>query len=75
MVFCAARDDNCGYPHHEGDEMSFAEVPQREASGGPTREEQVLAAQIRVKLDRQDKIPTPTWIVKLADSATRNSES
>lgn len=48
--------------------MAFGDIPQRQASGGPSKEEQVLAAQIRVKLDRQDKIPTPTWIIQLANS-------
>ena len=49
--------------------MALSDTPRRQASDRPSREEQVLAAQIRVKLDRQDKIATPNWIVQLANSA------
>jgi hypothetical protein len=54
--------------------MSPRDIPQREASK-PSPEESILAAQIRVKLDRQDRIPTPEWIVRLANSGQTDSTS
>jgi hypothetical protein len=46
-------------------------IPQREELGAvPTYEERVLAARIRVKVDKQQRWPrvkTPDWIVRLAD--------
>jgi hypothetical protein len=43
---------------------------QRQASkSGPTLAERRIAAQIRVKIDRKDRIETPTWIKELAEPA------
>jgi len=45
-------------------------IPQREYPGArPTYEQRVLAARLRVKIDRQQRRPrvkTPEWIVRLA---------
>jgi hypothetical protein len=47
-------------------------IPQREdPEGKPTYEQRVLAARLRVKIDRQQRRPrvkTPGWIVRLAQS-------
>jgi len=47
-------------------------VPNRaDPEGAPTHRERVLAARIRVRLDRQSRRPrvrTPEWIVRLANS-------
>lgn len=49
---------------------SGAAIPQREDPGArPTYEERVLAARIRVRIDKQQRRPrvkTPEWIVQLA---------
>ena len=45
-------------------------IPQRDGPGAqPTYEQRVLAARLRVKIDRQQRRPrvkTPEWIVRLA---------
>jgi hypothetical protein len=50
---------------------SRTSIPQREEPRGkPTHEERVLAARIRVKIDKQQRRPrvrTPEWIVRLAN--------
>jgi hypothetical protein len=54
-----------------GDVGAGSSIPQREDPGArPTYEERVLAARIRVKIDRQQwwprRVKTPEWIVQLA---------
>jgi len=53
-----------------GDEPGRSSIPQREDPGArPTYEEQVLAARIRVGIDKQQRRPrvkTPEWIIQLA---------
>jgi hypothetical protein len=50
-------------------------IPQREDSGAqPTFEQRVLAARVRVRIDKQQRRPrvkTPEWIMKLAKSDIR----
>jgi len=53
-----------------GARTAASSIPQREDPGTqPTYEERVLAARIRVRIDKQQRRPrvkTPEWIVELA---------
>lgn len=58
----SARDRRRGGP-------TSSPIPQREDPGGrPTYEERVLAARIRVRIDKQrrPRVKTPEWIVELS---------
>ena len=58
----SARDRRRGGP-------AASSIPQREDPGAqPTLEEKILAARIRVRVDKQrrPRVKTPEWIVRLA---------
>jgi len=58
-----------------GVSSAASSIPQREDPGAqPTFEEQVLAARIRVRIDKQQRRPrvkTPEWIVELSKENIR----